>query len=65
MMSAINWEWKEHYAYLFELQESGATNMYGASPYLVARCGLDRRTAQKVLISWMENYGEIAKEMKE
>ena len=58
-----NWEWKEHFIFLGMLRESGVTNMLGASPYLVKHCDLDRRTAKKVLINWLENYDKISKEL--
>ena len=55
----INEEWYEYYEYLEELRQSGVTNMFGASPYLVSRFGLGRREARKVLSNWMENYEEL------
>tara|TARA_R110001632_G_scaffold1417_13_gene6278 strand:- start:153 stop:347 length:195 start_codon:yes stop_codon:yes gene_type:complete len=61
-MSA-NWEWKEHFIFLNILQESGVTNMFGASPYLVEHCDLDGANPREVLINWMDNYQEIQKEL--
>ena len=61
-MSA-NWEWKEHFIFLNILQESGVTNMLGASPYLVEHCDLDGANPREVLINWMDNYQEIQKEL--
>ncbi len=52
-------EWREHYIFLEVLRQSGATNMFGATPYLVEHCDLDRRTASKVLLSWIQNYDQL------
>jgi hypothetical protein len=43
----------EAYLYLNRLRESGATNMYGASPYLQEEFGMDRREASRTLTDWM------------
>ena len=55
----IREEHMDHYSFLFMLQESGVTNMFGAVPYLVEHQGLDRREATEVLGTWMDNYAEI------
>ena len=44
---------REEFEYLNRLRESGDTNMFGASPYLEAEFGLDRREARQVLSAWM------------
>lgn len=49
---------KEMFDYLNELRESGVTNMFGASPYLVEVFGIDRNEARRVLSMWMENFNE-------
>ena len=54
---------RNHFLYLFKLQKSGRTNMFGAAQYLVAEQGLDRNKARQVLADWMANYEEIAKEL--
>ena len=41
------------FMYLNRLRESGETNMYGASPYLVEAFGLGRSEASKTLGEWM------------
>ena len=46
------------FTYLDELRESGVTNMFGATPYLEAEFGLDRRTARRYLTQWMQTYAE-------
>jgi len=56
---AYNLEWIEHYIYLENLRQSGATNMFGATPYLEQARGLSKGEAMKVLSSWMENYSAL------
>jgi len=56
---SVNWEWKEYFIFLNMLRETGITNMFGASPYLVEHCGINRRLAHQVLAHWMENFKEI------
>ena len=45
-----------YFGYLDNLWASGATNMYGARPYLQEDCDLDKATASKVLSAWMRTY---------
>lgn len=45
-----------YWLFLEDLRRSGATNMFGAAPYLEAAFGLDRQEARKVLTEWMNNY---------
>ena len=48
----------EYLEYLDELRESGATNMYGAGPYLMEMFPeLDKNQARDVLSYWMETFG--------
>ena len=49
---------REEFTYLNRLRESGATNMFGASPYLEMEFDLDRREAKQVLMAWMQWVGE-------
>ena len=49
---------KEMFDYLNDLRESGATNMFGASPYLVNEFDIDKYEARKVLSKCMENFNE-------
>lgn len=55
----IREEHMDHYAFLFMLQESGATNMFGAGAYLEKYQGLSPREASEVLGTWMDNYAEL------
>ena len=45
-----------HLRYLDNLRESGVTNMWGASTYLVNAFNLSQSNAQKVLFYWMESF---------
>jgi hypothetical protein len=47
----------EHKEFLDELRESGATNMFGAAPYLQhAFPELDKHKARDVLLYWMRTF---------
>ena len=54
-----NKEWTAYYEYLEFLRQSGATNMFGAAPYLQDHYGLEKREAEGILISWMKNYDAL------
>lgn len=45
---------REEFEYLNRLRESGVTNMFGASPYLMREFGLSKREASKTLVEWMD-----------
>ena len=45
---------RKEFTYLNRLRESGATNMFGAAPYLEMEFDLDRREAKQVLMDWMQ-----------
>ena len=45
---------KEMFYYLDNLKESGDTNMFGASPYLVDEFNIDKSEARKVLAKWFK-----------
>ena len=53
---------KKYSDFLVALRDSGATNMFGAAPYLQAEFGLDKREAREVLANWMRSFGESLKE---
>ena len=40
--------------YLDRLRESGVTNMFGASPYIVKEFDISRKEASELLIKWMK-----------
>jgi hypothetical protein len=53
------------FAYLDGLRESGATNMFGAGPYVKSAFGLTDRDARDVLSRWMRTFdGESTPEAR-
>ena len=49
----------KYYLYLDALRESGATNMFGATPYLREEFPeLNKSEARAILSSWMETFAE-------
>ena len=53
---------KKYSDFLVALRDSGATNMFGAAPYLQAEFGLDKREAREVLANWMRSFNESVNE---
>lgn len=45
-----------YFKFLDELKESGVTNMFGATPYLMDEFGLTKEEARKILMDWMKSY---------
>ena len=56
MENKIDQEMQEYFDYLEELRQSGETNMFGATPYLMNEFGLDKREARDILSAWMKQY---------
>jgi hypothetical protein len=50
----------EYFTFLDVLRDSGATNMFGAAPYLVEVYGMDKRKARDILLAWMQSKQEKA-----
>lgn len=48
----------EVFEYLDTLRESGVTNMFGATPYLMEEFGFDKREASRWLTEWMQTFSE-------
>lgn len=46
----------KYWIFLEKLRRSGATNMFGASPFLEYEFGITKSEAMKILLDWMENY---------
>jgi hypothetical protein len=46
----------EQFEYLVRLRNSGATNMFGAAPYLVDEFGLSEKDARAVLVEWIKSF---------
>lgn len=49
---------EEYLRYLDALRESGATNMFGAAPYLTETFSLSKSEARTILSYWMETFAE-------
>lgn len=50
---------EKYYLYLDGLRESGVTNMFGAASYLQNEFPeLDKSSATKVLVDWMNTFGK-------
>ena len=47
---------KSYKQFLDDLRESGETNMFGATAYIMEEFGLTRHTATEVVNTWMEEY---------
>lgn len=54
----MGYEFEKYFGFLDDLRESGVTNMFGATPYLIEEFGVDRSTARRILIEWMRSFGE-------
>jgi hypothetical protein len=46
------------FAWLDELRESGAVNMFGAGPLIADEFGLDRREARRIHGMWMKTFDD-------
>lgn len=46
------------FQYLDALRESGDTNMFGATPYVMSEFGMKRDEARKYLVRWMNTFGK-------
>ena len=50
---------QKYFDFLEELRESGATNMFGAVPYLqeeFSELRYDRKRANEILTTWMHSF---------
>lgn len=47
-----------YFDYLDKLRESGITNMFGATPYLMQAFDLSKKDARKVLAEWMKTFSD-------
>lgn len=47
---------KDALEYLNELRISGATNMYGAAPFVESEFSVERKESIRLLALWMENF---------
>jgi len=44
--------------FLNDLRNSGATNMFGATPYILDEFDIEKHDATKTLGKWMKNFNE-------
>ena len=49
---------EEHLKYLDALRESGETNMFGATPYLMNEFLVSKSEASRILVYWMSSFSE-------
>jgi len=49
---------QEVFEYLDELRESGATNMFGATPYIVKEFRYSEQESRRMLSLWMHNFNK-------
>ena len=47
---------KPYFDFLLALRDSGATNMFGAAPYLQKEFGMSKSEARKILAEWMKSF---------
>lgn len=59
MKATLNTAHYPHYKFLEELRQSGATNMWGASPYLAKAFMISMNEANQILTEWISNYGTL------
>lgn len=46
----------EVFEYLDILRESGATNMFGAGPYVQDEFGVNKKEAKELVLEWMQTF---------
>jgi hypothetical protein len=49
---------EEVFEYLDELRDSGATNMFGAAPYVQKAFGVSSNDARDLVVEWMTTFSE-------
>jgi hypothetical protein len=52
---------KEVMEFLNLLRNTGATNMFGATPYIMQEFDIPKQEASKLLVLWMDNFNEEGK----
>lgn len=48
----------EYLEFLDNLRESGITNTFGATPYIMQELGLEENESREVLRHWMKTFNE-------
>lgn len=54
---------EKYFKYLFKLQASGRTNMFGAAEFLQREMKTSKELSVEILLYWMKNYENVAKEL--
>lgn len=52
-------ELERYFKFLDRVRSSGATNMYGAAPYLEDAFDLSRDEARRILMAWMRTFDGV------
>lgn len=52
----------QYFEFLDSLRESGATNMFGAAPYLQEAFGLSRQEARNIFLEWIDTFDKRQQE---
>lgn len=52
---------KEVMEFLNLLRNTGKTNMFGATPYIMQEFDIPKQEANKLLVLWMDNFNEEGK----
>lgn len=52
---------KEVMEFLNLLRNTGATNMFGATPYIMQEFDIPKQEASNLLVLWMDNFNEEGK----
>lgn len=56
----IREDWEEYYKVLEGIRRTGATNMFGAAPYLKEFCPeLSHDESKEILCNWIHNYNAL------
>ena len=58
MVEVEHSELEEAFVYLDGLRESGATNMFGAAPWLQSEFGWEKTKSREILQMWMKSFDE-------
>ena len=54
----IDKDYTDEFVFLYQLQDSGATNMFGAPPFLEEEFGYSREKSMEIFTAWSESWNE-------
>lgn len=63
-IKAMNETEQQYFDFLEDLRQSGDTNMFGASPYLQAAFGLEKKEGVSILSAWMDAHKDKSRIME-